>query len=214
VTVRAALRDGTFWWLAVAFVLSMLATTALTIHLVAFLLDEGYGATFAAAVAGAHGMLSVFGRFVITAADRFLPRSRSGAFLVGLQMAALIVLLLWRDAVGVILFEVLFGASAGAMTVTRPALLADYYGRTSYGAIAGTMALLQSSARMLAPVGAGLAYGLVGSYDPVFWGLVGATGVATVAMVRAERSHEHHERELVVAVNSGAAWSNVGGERE
>jgi sugar phosphate permease len=48
VSVHTALRDAAFWWLSVAFFLSQLATAAIAVHLVPYLVDHGYEPGFAA----------------------------------------------------------------------------------------------------------------------------------------------------------------------
>jgi hypothetical protein len=64
--VRGALRDRRFWLLALAFVAHAAALSALSVHLVAYLIAAGHPATFAATVAGLLGILSVTGRLTTT----------------------------------------------------------------------------------------------------------------------------------------------------
>ena len=71
--MRAALHDRRFWCLAVAFVAHGAAMSAMTVHLVGFLVHRGHPATFAATVAGLLGVLSVTGR--LRAHRRPTPRS-------------------------------------------------------------------------------------------------------------------------------------------
>ncbi len=53
--------------------------------------------------------------------------------------------------------------------------------------IGGTLALFVSGAAALAPVGADVAYQLVGGYPAVFAGLSGISLLAALAMLRAHR---------------------------
>jgi hypothetical protein len=64
------LRDGRFWLLTLAFVANAAALSALSVHLVAYLIEAGHPATFAATVAGLLGVLSVTGRLATTGLQR------------------------------------------------------------------------------------------------------------------------------------------------
>ncbi len=188
VDVRSALRMPAFWWLVGAFVFSTLTTTAVTVHLVAYLTEQGHASSFAALIAGAYGLFSVTGRIVVTGAGRFVSGGRMTVIVFGLQALAILVLVaLGRETGGVLLFIVLFGASTGALTLARATIVADYFGRTSYGAISGTISLFSTLSRATAPVGAGIGYELANGYGPVFVVLAGTALLATFAMAIAER---------------------------
>lgn len=186
-SVREATRDPSFWWLLVAFMLSMMATGAITVHLVAYLLDAGYSAAFAALMAGLVGAMAVVGRILITAATRLVPKGAATAMVLGLQSLGIIVLSVWPATPGVVVFVSLFGATAGALVIVRAGLIADYFGRRSYGEIAGLIAMGATLARSGGPVMAGLLYGRSGSYAIPFGGLAVATAIAALLMLVAER---------------------------
>jgi MFS family permease len=109
------------------------------------------------------------------------------ASMFALQPLALLVLLLVRSTPGVFLFVVLFGAQRGLSTIARPALLADLYGRAQYASIAGVLQFAISLAQAAAPVGAGVAYDVFHSYEPVFWALGAISCVAVLAVLPARR---------------------------
>ncbi len=197
VDVRSAMREPAFWWLVGAFVFSTLTTTAVTVHLVAFLMEQGHASSFAALIAGAYGLFSVTGRIVVTAAGRFVSGSRMTVMVFGMQALAIFILVVGgRGSGGVLLFIVLFGASTGALTLARATIVADYFGRRSYGAISGTISLFSTLSRAAAPVGAGLGYGLAHSYEPVFSVLAGTALLSAIAMAMAERSRRFGQRRL------------------
>ncbi|MFJ1538993.1 MFS transporter [Micromonospora chalcea] len=75
--VRAAMRDRRFWILAAALIAHGAATGAIAVHLVGYLTSRGHPATFAAAVAGLLGVLSVAGRLVLTGARRVRHHRRA-----------------------------------------------------------------------------------------------------------------------------------------
>jgi MFS family permease len=183
VPMKAALQDKAFWWITTAFALSMLVAGAITVHLVPFLIDRGYSASFAASVVGLVGIMALPGRLVFTMLGEHLPRRLVAALLFLLQAVALPVLLLMPNMVGVFSFVVLFGAGFGAVTPARAALIADHYGPGHYARINSVLGLFVTGARAIAPVSAGIMYDLLGSYLPIFWVLAGLSALAGGAIL-------------------------------
>lgn len=187
VTTQAALRGSAFWWITVAFALTMLAAGAITVHLVPYLVDSGYSASFAASMVGLIGILALPGRLVFTLLGERLSRRFVAALLFLLQAAAFPALLLIPGTAGVVCFVVLFGAGFGAVTPARAALVADYYGSTHYARINSILGLFVTGARGVAPVGAGILYDTFGSYPPIFWILAGISLLAAGAILLVEQ---------------------------
>ena len=183
VSLREALREHAFWWLTAAFFLGTLSSVAVAVHLIPFLLSDGYTPGFAALATGLIGATQVAARVVVTVAGNRCPAVPLTAAVFALQGLAVLVLLAWHQAGGVLLAVILLGAGRGAVTLMRASLVAERYGRAHYGAIGGALALFVSGAAALAPVGAGVAYQVVGGYPLVFAGLAGISGLAALAMV-------------------------------
>ena len=185
--VGQALRHASFRWLVVAFWLATISTIAVGVHILPYLEDRGYDATFAASTTGLIGAMQVLARLLLAPfGNRANPRLLAASMLA-LQPISLAVLLLVRTTPGVFLFVVLFGAQRGLSTLARPALLADLYGRAEYASIAGVLQFFISLAQAAAPFGAGVAYDLSGSYEPVFWALAVISALAVVAVLPARR---------------------------
>lgn len=164
--LQTALHDRSFWWMIVAFVLTTLSSIAITVHLIPYLLTRGFTPTSAAQTAGFIGAMQVVGRIIFTPIDGRISRYLLTAFLFVLQTIAILLLLL-PNVTAVFLFVALFGTTAGAATLARPALIAEHYGPKFYGQISGVVATFIIGARALAPVGAGMIYVAFGSYIPV-----------------------------------------------
>ena len=186
VSVGAALRESRFRWLAVAFSLSTVVAIAVHVHLVAFLQDAGYSLTFAAAATGMVGAMQVFGRIILGVLGDRVSRRVTTALVLAIQLVSLVILLLVPGSIGVFAFIALFGAAKGALTLLRPAYVADLYGRERYASIAGALAAFVIVATALAPISAGAAYDLLGTYIPLFWGfvLLSVVPVGAVLLVR------------------------------
>jgi MFS family permease len=187
VPLGAALRDAVFWWLSTAFFLGQLATAAIAVHLVPYLIDSGYNPEFAALTTGLIGVMALPGRLIFTPLGDRLPRHQVTASLFLVQTVALLVLLLTHSVAGVYAFVILFGIGFGAMTPARAALVADLYGPTYYGQINGVLALFVTGSRALAPVSAGAVHDWAGSYEAMLWGLLVASAIATGAVLLVRR---------------------------
>ncbi|WP_238005573.1 MFS transporter [Dactylosporangium sp. AC04546] len=182
--LRAALRDGRFWWLAVAFVAHSAAMATMTVHLVGFLVSEGHPATFAATVAGLLGVLSVTGRLLLTGAQRRLRLTTVVAALFTVQAVAAIVLpLVAGTRPGAVAGVVAFGIGFGVASLASPALLADRYGTTAYGSIAGALATPVTLAEAGAPLAAAALYTVAGGYVPVLAVIGGMCLVAAAGIL-------------------------------
>jgi MFS family permease len=172
----------------VAFSLSTVVSIAVHVHLVAYLQDGGYSLAFAAGATGMVGAMQVFGRIILGLLGDRVPRRVTTALVLAIQLVSLVVLLVVPGAVGVFAFIALFGAAKGALTLLRPAYVADLYGRERYASIAGALAAFVIVATALAPISAGAAYDLLGTYVPLFWGFVVLSIIPVGAVLLVRRS--------------------------
>ena len=188
ITAGEAIRRPSFWWLSIAFSIGMLTLVAVGVHLIAYLGGVGHSATFAASAAGLIGAMKMPSRIVFgPLGDRVSLRYLT-AIIFALQATGLVVLVLVPGTVGVIIFAVIFGIAIGAMTNARPALLAEIYGTGNFGSISGAMAATSVVSRGIAPLGVGLLYDSLGTYDPIWWGLVFLSMLAIVAVLLTDAS--------------------------
>jgi MFS family permease len=188
VSADVAIRSRAFRWLAVAFSLSALSGTAVSVHLVSLLTERGYTPAYAAGAMGLVGLMALPGRLVFTPLGEYRPRSLVTASIFALQALAAVALLVVHGVAGVWAFVILFGAGFGAITPARASLLAELFGAAQYGRIAGALALVLALARTIAPVGASWLYlaggGPSHGYDFVLAALV-VLGLASAIAVRA-----------------------------
>lgn len=182
VSAKDAFRSGSFRWLTIGFCLAFFANVAVTVHLIPYLTDHGFSPGFAASAAGLIGILALPGRLLFTPLGGRVPRRFVAGGIFAVQALGIVVLVLTSTTAGVVAFVILFGIGFGAITPARAALVAELYGRANYGTISGTLALFVTGARALAPVSAGLLYGLFGRYEPVFWIVIGVALLATGAI--------------------------------
>lgn len=185
--LSATLRLVSFRWLAVAFCLNRLVTTAVAVHLVPYLAGRGLDPAFAATAAGSIGVMQVVGRLFFVPLGRLLPRRAVPAIVLLLEPLALLVLLLTREAAGLYTFIALFGAGRGLATLARASLVADLYGPARYGTISGVLTLLYTLAQAAGPIGVGAAFDAFGRYEPGLWSLAALGAAAAFAVAQAGR---------------------------
>ena len=190
VAVRDAIRSRAFRWITVAFALSAITSTAISVHLVPLLRERGYSPGFAGAAMGMLGLMALPGRLVFTPLGGRWSRATVTASIFALAAVAMGILLASRGPIGVWMFVALFGAGFGAITPARAALVAETFGAKSYAAISGVLAFAISAARAVAPVGASLLYdasrGLpVTGYEAVLVVLLAFAAVSSVSVLGA-----------------------------
>jgi predicted MFS family arabinose efflux permease len=182
--IRAALRDGRFWAIAVAFVAHGAAMSAMTFHLVGLLTNAGHPPTFAATVAGLLGVLSVTGRIVLTGAQRRIRTTTVVAAIFTIQAVAVLGLpVVGASRAGAVIGVVAFGLGFGIASLAAPALLADRYGTVAYATIAGTLAVPITLARAGAPLGAAAMLSGAGGYLSVVVAIGAACLVAAAGII-------------------------------
>jgi MFS family permease len=187
VPLRQALGDQALWWLAGALVAATLATSTVSVHLVAYLREQHYSPGFAATWTGLIGAMSVTGRIVVTVLGRRWALAAATAAIFALQALAVAILLGIPGSVGVVAFVILFGLGVGLISLVRAALVAEFYGVAAYASINGVLVLPLTIARAAAPVAAAGLRTTTGSYRLVMTAVACCSVVASLAMARTHR---------------------------
>ena len=185
VSPREAFRSTTFWMLSVAFVLASMAAIAMTVHAIPFLLERGYGPSFAAFAVGLIGISQIPGRLLFGPLVQRLPREWSTASVFGLMGAGIAVFVAVDATWAVVGGLVVLGMGNGMATLARATAIADIYGAASYGTIASVAASMTTAARAGGPVAAAVYAAGVG-YVALLWTLLALVAVAAALAFRAE----------------------------
>ncbi len=163
-TLRAALRQRTFWLLALAFTLYAFAAAALWAHLMPAFAAKGLSQGDALAVVVWIGPAQVAGRLLYAAIGRaWSLRALGAVVLIGLPLA-LTLFALAQSLWGLWLFAALFGAVNGLVTIVRGGLIPETFGRAQVGRIGGAMTAIGLLARAAAPVAAAALLLALGGY--------------------------------------------------
>jgi len=183
-TLHDAVRGSSFWWMSASFSLIWGCSIATLIHLIPYLQDQGFSATFAAAAAAAIGLLKLPGRLIFAPLSaRFSHRVM--ALAIFLAHALAIAMLAFADSTAmVVLFVVLFSVGNGALTLMRATLVANVFGLRAYGGISGAVAMMNQLAMAIGPLAVSLLVVVWGTYTPVFWLLACLVAMSAAGMLR------------------------------
>ena len=187
VSAKELFQQPTFAWLTTSFVLQYFSTAATSIALIPYLTERGDDPSFAALATGFIGAAQVLARLLATALGRHVSPVMFTAFVFGLQSVALVVLLTWQTHIGVFVSVLLLGMGRGVVTLMRPQLVGDFYGRARFGEVYGVFSLSLTIASAIAPTGLGLGYTLIGSYTPIVIAMATLSALAVLATLRLAR---------------------------
>lgn len=183
-----AKAPGGFRLLAGSLMVADAASVAVNVHLVLFLVERGHGLQLAASIAGMAGAAKLGGRLATAAGARVSALTLMRLSLP-LTAAALLLPLRWPATWAAVAMVIVFGATTGARTILRPAIVVEMFGSRDFGKSNGFLQFLTTTAKAGGPVGFGLLLGAVGWgwAWPVLAALLLASGAALLAL-RPERS--------------------------
>lgn len=186
------LRQTAFWLIAAALTAQASVTSGLSVHLVALMTDFGLDPVFAGSLFGGMILLTVPVRLLAGfIADR-VPSRRLPLVLGGLLILegiAISSFALAPSFITMIVVTAALGIAAGAPMVLVLVLCADLFGQSSFGAVQGNLMMVQVPGTMLAPILAGYAHDLTGSYVGVIavFAVMLVLGGFTLSMLRPSR---------------------------
>ncbi len=181
---EAAVREPSFWYLAVAFGLTMSGLAGVLLYQIPLLVDRGMPATQAALVLGATAAMGVIGKLGFGALlDRFDQRHvAAGCFC----LQATGVLLLWLTSGPLLLacYVVLYGYAMGGNATLQASLVAEAFGRGHYGAISSRLVPFVVAAQALGVPAIGYLRDRTGSFGPALAIIAASALVAAVVVLR------------------------------
>jgi MFS family permease len=163
-----ALRERSFWIVAVSYLTYAFGATALIVHTVPYLIGLGLTAERAAFILSITLGLNIVGKPAFgAAADRFGIRLMYGLnlFTVG---CGILLLLYARHPAMLVLFTLVYGLSVGAPIGLMPAILADAVGLRRFGSLSGLLVTLGVIGSAAGPIAAGAVFDRTASYAGIF----------------------------------------------
>ena len=184
-TAREALRTRTYWLIVVTAILGTLAASSTGFSLVPYLVEDvGLSTGSATVILSLGTVLSLSNVWWGWLSDVITPRRCVMVTLLG--TAGMLVYLMYLDSIGTMLgavgFALVWGVFSGAVGTLENMVLAQYYGRASFGAILGAFAPFQTAALGLGPALASTLREATGDYTTLYMGMVGAYLLSAVLM--------------------------------
>jgi len=164
-TRQEALRTPAFWLLSLFTLLVYPVQAGISLHQAPFLIERGLEPTVAATAVSTFALLSAVAGFAYGFWPRRVPL-RLALALVGATLAASCVLMNNVHAAPLAYgAAALFGLGIGGLLTLLPIAWADYFGRSSYGAIRGVALAVQVVAQAAGPVLSGALRDASGTYS-------------------------------------------------
>jgi MFS family permease len=181
---RQALTSRAFWHVALSAFYQSFAVNAVVTHIMPYLSSIGIAKATSSLMASALPVTSIGGRLGFGwLGDRFY-KIRISAIGFSLMTLGLLFFSLVSSA-GIwmlVPFVILFGIGWGGVVPMRPALLREYFGRTSFGTILGFVFGVMMMGVMIGAPLAGWAFDRWGSYQGI-WLVFSGLGVAAITTI-------------------------------
>ena len=168
-TVREAMRTRAYWCIAIMAVLAVLASAGVGYILAPYLYEEaGLSREQATRVASLGAALAITTLGWGFLADRLGPRACIILTIAGAVLAQLYLITVVNSAFTAYIFAIAWGVFSNTVGTLEHMMLAQYYGRGSFGAILGWLGPVQTTALGLAPTFGTLLGEVTDSYTVVF----------------------------------------------
>jgi len=185
-TLMQALQSRTFWMMTAAISLSFFAATAITVQHIAFLISRGFAPQLVATLVGLWGVAYLPGRTIVARASPGISQYLL-ALAFGLQAAGVAILLSAHSIFAIVGYLLLFAGAYGAGAPLRGAIMAEKFGRRSYGTIIAAQGIPIALLSALGPLVCGRLVDVVG-YTASFEGCIAALFVAALLMLTPMRT--------------------------
>ena len=189
-----ALATSAFWLIVSAEMLTILTSGTVGFQIVPFLVDSGISQPVAVI---ALSLSSLLGALVNPCwgvlADRYQPRLLATfATLVTLATAAFFIPT--AGGPGGFVVAIVWGIASGGLNVLGSMMLAQYFGRASYGTITGLTGPFQMAFLGLGPTFGALLYQATDGYSVIWFYALGAYALATLLIFSARRPTRRAKR--------------------
>jgi predicted MFS family arabinose efflux permease len=153
VPIGAALRQGRFWLLLIAFVGQAGSVSAFLLLAVAYLMDVGHSMTAATAMLVAIGVMQILSRLVLTTFARRIRLVPATSVAFAIQALGLLLLpLAGLSNPLCVLCIAAVGVGQGIGVIARPAILADSFGVAHFASVLAAITVPMAIARAGMPL--------------------------------------------------------------
>ncbi|MFC1945970.1 MFS transporter [Chloroflexota bacterium] len=167
-SLQETLRNRQFWLLSSFYLIHMMITQAIMVHLVPHITDLGISAVTAATILAISGGMSSVGR-VVNGAVSDGAGTRVAMITVGVTtFIAFLGLGMVEEVWLFYLFGVIYGFCWGSGAATMSPLIAQNFGLRAHGTIMGIMIMLSTIGGACGPLMAGGLFDATGNYTMTF----------------------------------------------
>ena len=185
-TAGEALRTSSFWFLSLSIMSRSVVSGGIGLHFVPFFVDLGASNVTAAALAGSVGLMSIPGRFGLSALGDYVNKRYVMCVSLALMSVSIIFMARAQSVSAVIPVLVAYAAAQGGISVIPQSLIADYFGRRSYATIQGFRSTIQMLGIIAGPIISGYVFDTTGSYEYAFLGFSAAAILSMVLVFMAK----------------------------
>lgn len=163
-----AARTSAFWLIIIAESLVILMSGTINFQIVPYLRDVGVSPAVAAGALSISSLLGSLGNpFWGWLSDLFSPR-RLALITLAISGAAVSLFLIVPEGRLSIAVVIIYGTIAGGLNILGHMMIAQYFGRSSFGSITGLMGPFQTGALGLGPTLGALLYRITGGYRVIY----------------------------------------------
>lgn len=163
-----AARTSAFWLIVIAEALVILISGTINFQIVPYLRDVGISPAVAAGALSVSSLLGSLGNpFWGWLSDLFSPR-RLALITLAISGAAVSLFVIVPEGRLSIVVVIIYGSLAGGLNILGHMMIAQYFGRSSFGSITGLMGPFQTGALGLGPTLGALLYRITGGYRAIY----------------------------------------------
>jgi MFS family permease len=167
-TAMEAIKTRSFWMLSLGWSMSLLAMSAVFVHVMPFLESIGISRDKAAYITTITILISVAGRVGLGWLSDYMDKRHVFCIALCLQVIGLLFFANIRSTWHIIVFLITFGPGYGGPIPLRASIQGEYFGRKHFGAIQGMFLSVSTVCAMIGPPFAGWICDVTGSYRLAF----------------------------------------------
>ncbi len=197
-TLSEAIRTPTLWLLIAAIIVALIVNAGVGFHLVAYCTDRGIETSIAVSAMSIYAFTGALANLIWGfLAERISERLLATVVMI-LTAVTILYLQLATTSTGAFIFAVLFGLTSRGESALVNIILAQYYGRSSYGAINGFVSPFYMLALGFGPLISSISFDLTGSYHSVFTAFIVISVIAAVLLWLAKKPPLPVRKNMVV----------------
>jgi len=167
-TLSEAIRTPSLWLLILANIVVPAVGAGVSFHLVSYYTDVGIRATIAVGAISIFALTGAFANVVWGFLSERFPERLLASAVMALTAVTILYLQSVRTSAGAFIFSVIYGLTLRGEGTLFNIILAQYYGRGSYGAISGFVLPFHMLGLGFGPMISSLSFDFTGSYQAVF----------------------------------------------